>query len=256
MNCSERRHKILEKVEIEDFVDVIKLAEIYNVSDVTIRNDLKVLERQGFLERTHGGASKVRNKEYYPSISAVSSENLMSKKMIATEAVKLISDGDVIMIDVSSTCGELAKCIKKQKFQNLVIITNSFRTHAELMNVPGIELIFLGGRTNNQMECTNGEMTINMVNNLFADKTFLGTNGIDLKAGVTACNFEETAIKKAMIANSTKSYLLVDHSKFGKTNIALVSNFESFDRIITDNRVPKDYIDALGDKLLVSDDIK
>jgi DeoR/GlpR family transcriptional regulator of sugar metabolism len=252
MNSVERRHKILERLEKDEFVNVSALCTEFNVSDVTIRSDLKKLEETGFVKRIHGGASKLTLHEYYPSIHTMSTKNISKKKEIGKEAKKYISDGDVIMIDSSSTCYELAACIKNSELKDIVVITNSFRTHMLLMDANNVELIFLGGKTNKKMECTNGNMTLKMIENLFADKVFLGTNGVDLSVGVTACNFEENDIKKAMKTNSKESFLLVDSSKFNQTNIAVVDKINGFDFIITDTDVPHEYIDSLGSQLIIA----
>lgn len=256
MAADERKQLILQKLDEDGFVSVSDLSKQMNVSEVTARTYLNQLEKEGMLNRTHGGAVKTKGMSYEPSAEEVEHSNMGLKRDISIKALEFIDDGDTIMLDTSSTCRQLALRIKESNLKDLVIITNSFRTHWELMGTEGIQLIHLGGITDHRMESAKGMMTINAMNQLRAGKAFIGANGIDLAAGITTCSFSEKDIKLGMMQRSSERYILLDSTKFDKTFVAVVGGVNDFDFLITDRNVPQKYIKAyenLSCQLVVAD---
>lgn len=242
---SNKRIKIiLEKLENDGFVSTSDLSKELSVSEVTARNYINQLEKDGMLRRTHGGARKVKGMSYEPTVEEVENSNIGLKRTISIKALDYIEDGDTIMIDTSSTCRQLALRIKESKLKDIVLITNSYLTHWELMDANGIKLIHLGGETNQRMKCSNGMMTIKAMNYLRASKTFIGANGIDLDAGITTVSLRENDIKREMMSRSNLSFALMDSSKFDKTFVAVVGGLNDFDYFITDQNIPEKYVKA------------
>lgn len=140
-----RRARILEELEVKGQVSVTGLSKMFEISEVTIRNDLAHLERQNMLIRARGGAIKIKfnRMEIDPSGSENQKEFLREKQLIAQAAVKLINDGDTIVLDSGSTTTEIAKNL--EKFTNLTIITNALNIASILAEYEGFHIFMPGG---------------------------------------------------------------------------------------------------------------
>jgi DeoR/GlpR family transcriptional regulator of sugar metabolism len=237
--------KILNSVNENGFVSVAELSEKLDVTEVTIRTHLNQLEKDGKLNRVHGGACKKEKTNYEPSADESDSKNYEIKLAIAKKGFELINDGDAIVIDTSSTCRLVAQFIKNSKLKDLVVITNSFRAHSILMKCDNVTIIHIGGITNKVMEDSRGNIAINSLKSLRASKAFIGSNGIDKDGSVTCGSFEETNLKLAMMEISSKNILLLDSTKFRQSFVSVVANINHFDYMITDDKVEKKYISEI-----------
>jgi DeoR/GlpR family transcriptional regulator of sugar metabolism len=140
---NQRREKILELIKEDGHAKVIDLSRIFKVTEVTIRQDLEKLEREGFIKREHGGAFLKNVESHVRSITLRNQENLAEKASIARKAVELITDGDTIILDSGSTTTEIARLISGYK--NLTVITNALNIALMLGGDPGINLVVTGG---------------------------------------------------------------------------------------------------------------
>lgn len=241
---SKRIQMILDKLESDGFVSTSDLSKDLCVSEVTARNYINQLEKDGLLRRTHGGARKIQGMSYEPSMEEVEKSNIDLKRAISIKALEYIEDGDTIMLDTSSTCRQLALRIKESKLEDVILITNSYVTHWLLMDAKGIKLIHLGGETDKRMKCSNGMMTIKAMSFLRASKAFIGANGIDLEAGITTVSLREADVKREMMNRSNISFALMDSTKFDKTFVSVVGGINDFDYFITDKKIPQKYKNA------------
>jgi DeoR/GlpR family transcriptional regulator of sugar metabolism len=192
-----RRDKILELLQEDGSAKVLDLARLFKVTEVTIRQDLEKLEREGLINREHGGAYIKNVKDQVAAFSIVHQENLDKKEMIATKCLEFIETGDTIILDSGSTTTEVARKLRGRK--DLTIITNALNIALLLGAEPGIEVIVTGGEFKPPTLSLTGQKAADFFKGLHVQKLFLATAGISLKAGLTYPSISDLVVKKAMI---------------------------------------------------------
>jgi DeoR family fructose operon transcriptional repressor len=242
----ERHQKILELIREQSRVDLHELTDMLNVSESTIRRDLKVLEEKQLLKRTHGGAISLQTVTFEPTVREKEMLHQPSKQAIARKAVEFISDGDTILLDSGTTVHCLVKELKA--FNQLTIVTNAISYAHEFYQQSGIEVIFLGGSLRKGTLSLVGSLTEMCLNRIHVDKAFIATNGIDLREGLTTPNITEADIKRKMIECSKQTYLLADSSKAGIISFAKFARLEDIDVFITDSQMPEHFIKGMKDR--------
>ena len=240
MLAEERWQNILDLVNSQNIVSVQELSKRLGTSEVTIRRDLSELEEIGKLKRVHGGA--MRNEQISSSIepkfSQLANDNVSFKEQIADYAMGMIKDSTAIMLDASSTVLMLAQRIRKRKWKELTVVTNSVRVIMELVDCEGIELVLIGGQVRKNLVSCAGFLAEMQLKQLKVDISFLGINGIDLEENaMTTPNLSEAAIKRAMFKCTKKSIILADHSKFNRSYLGMECAASDVDLIITDDQV-------------------
>ncbi len=233
----ERHQIILDKLKISKKVLSGKLSEELLVSEDTIRRDLKELESKDLIYKVHGGALLKDNRVL--SYDERSIADINEKKKIAEKAVKLIQDGQVIIMSGSSTNLELAKIIPPEI--NATVYTYSIPIAAQLSHHPSIEVIFMGGKLNKAAQVTVGIDLVNFIYNISADICFIGTDGIDISRGLTEPDWEVSHIKKSMIHASNYVAVMCISDKVMSVKRHSVVPIEKIDAIISDID-PKDPI--------------
>ncbi|WP_082235325.1 DeoR/GlpR family DNA-binding transcription regulator [Halobacillus massiliensis] len=240
MFMEERKAQILEYLRHLSRASVHDLSQQFNVSESTIRRDLKELEETDNIKRTHGGAILLQPVSFEASIGDRQKGYIAEKQAIARKAVEFINPGDAILLDSGTTTYELVKELKS--FTNLSIVTNSIIIMQELADLPGLEVMLLGGILRRETSALVGPFAEQSLNMIRIDKSFIGTNGIDVKEGIiTTPNLTEARIKRMMITNSRQTILLTDHSKIGKLNFAKVADLSEIDMCIVDEHVPSEF---------------
>ncbi|MFG6150115.1 DeoR/GlpR family DNA-binding transcription regulator [Halobacillus sp. B23F22_1] len=237
MFMEERKAQILEYLRHMSRASVHDLSQQFNVSDSTIRRDLKELEETDSIKRTHGGAILLQPVSFEASIGDRKKDYITEKQAIAKKAVEFINPGDAILLDSGTTTYELVKELKS--FSNLSIVTNSIIIMQELADIQGLDVMLLGGNVRRETSALVGPFAEQSLNMIRIDKAFIGTNGLDLKEGIiTTPNLTEARIKRMMITNSRHTILMTDHSKIGKVNFAKVADLSEIDFCIVDNQAP------------------
>ena len=235
MLAHQRREKILELLHEDGSAKVVSLSKIFKVTEVTIRQDLEKLEKEGLVIREHGGVSLQNLSDSVRNLSPIHPENMDKKEAIARKAVELISPGDTIILDSGSTTTEIARKIKGIK--DLTVITNAINIAILLGAEPGIELIVTGGEFKPPTLSLTGQKAADFFNGLNAGKLFLSTAGISLKAGLTYTGISDLVMKKAMIDAAEMTYLVADSTKIGKPAFASLGALSLIDYIITDSGI-------------------
>ncbi len=234
----ERKRKIADYVQAKGRASVQELAGHFQVSDSTVRRDLKDMEEQGLLQRTHGGAVAVlQDATSEPSFIEKEDRFQQQKIDIAQAALALIREGDTIMLDSGTTTYHLAKLLKS--FQKLTVVTNSVMVAQELANERSIELLLTGGTLRPETLAMVGPFAENTISSVRVDKLFLATNGFDEQNGLTTPNILEAATKRRMIASAQQVVLLADHSKFGKVSFIQFGGMEDVTTLVTDGEADK-----------------
>ncbi len=244
----ERQYKIVELLIKNKSLTVKELCDELESSEATIRRDLTILESEGKLERTHGGAmlasfTIIDKEETYNQ-----KENLFvtEKQRIAKKAFSMLKDGETIIIDAGTTALELASLIGESNLR-LNVITNSTTITKTISENVNVELFIIGGRVRLNTLATVGALAIDTINAFNVSKTFLGVNGITFEGGLTTPDFEEAQVKKAMLTVAKERIVLADHSKFNKVTACRIAPLSMVDYIITDNSVSENVLDEFSE---------
>ena len=232
MLAIERRSEIMSLLEQNQSVLVAELSRLYAVTEETIRRDLEKLERDGFAEKTYGGAVLKQAVNVDMPFRVRERTNKEEKNIIAQKAAALIEDGDTVMLDSSSTVLGIARYLKQKK--NVTVITNSVEALIELANASGITVISTGGTLREFSLSLVGRTAERMLQNFNVDKAFLSCKGIDMDKGITESNEMEVEIKRAMRRAATKTYFAIDNTKFGKVSFVRLADLRDIDGVITE----------------------
>ena len=237
-SAKERRALILRMLEQKEEVQVTDISRETGISEVTIRKDLTILQNRHLLLRTRGGAMRkpVENVSEDTTIERKRMFNFREKERIGEEAVKLIKDGDFIMLDSGTTTLEVARHLGK--FRNLRILTNAMNIATELMSYKRFDVVFLGGNVRMASLSTVGPLAISVLRNFSGYKLFLGVDSFSLENGVSTPNLEEALLNQIMIQQADKVIAVFDSSKFNKRSYVHVGNVNELDYIITDRAIP------------------
>ena len=232
-SAKERRALILRMLEQQEEVSVVALSRETGISEVTIRKDLTILQSRRLLLRTRGGAMRkpVENPNEDTAISKKRMFNFKEKERIGLEAVKMIKEGDYIMLDSGTTTLEIAKHL--DKFQHLRILTNSMNIATELLGYKRFDIVLLGGNVR-----VNSHSVVGY-------KLFLGVDSFSFENGVSTPNMEEALLNQMMIQQAERVIAVFDSSKFNKRSYVHIANATELDCIITDQAIPTGMISKL-----------
>ncbi len=208
----ERYKLILELIEERNTVTVAELAKELNTSESTIRRDLTALDRLGKIRKFFGGATAIKHNEGVYEDTVTVREAMMSeeKTAIGNYAASLINDDDFVFIDSGTTTSRLIDFITNEK---ATYVTNGI-AHAKKLIRKGLTAYVIGGKIKSVTEAVVGSEGITSLRNFNFSKAFMGTNGIDLKAGFTTPDIEEALVKQIAIERSFSAFVLADNSKF------------------------------------------
>ncbi len=226
---NERLNKLLEILENEKYCTTEYLAQKLFVVPVTIRRYLKLLERDGLIIRCHGGASIITHNNRNVPYIVRKNENHFIKNKLAEEAVQLVTEGDTIILDASSTASYIADKLPAEK--NLTVITNGMKV-CEILSSRKIKTYCTGGRLVENSFAFIGSFAQEMISNLSADILFFSSQGISQNGMISDFSEEETLLRKIMLKASKKKYFVCDSSKIGKEYLFNVCSYQDIDGII------------------------
>ena len=235
MSLSERHQKILELLKVNGIVSVNSLSRQLNVSSVTIRKDLGLLEEKKLLYRSHGGAIQIDPYIANRHVQEKEKQFPEEKKRIGMKAAEMLTPNDAIIIASGTTVLAFARCIPPEA--QLTVLTSAMNVAMALLNCQQVEGIQLGGIVRHTSSSVTGEYALRMLENFSGTKLFLGVDGIDLKYGLTTTNFMEASVNRAMIDAAQKIIVLTDSSKFGRRGFGKICELDAVDQIITDSGV-------------------
>lgn len=230
----ERRQRIKEILTLKKRILVNEMSGEFNVSPVTIRKDLEILEKRGILTRVHGGA--IINHSSVQDLALTEKERIHTneKRRIAELAESLINPGDTIILDSGSTTTQLARLLKFKR--DITVITNAVNIASELA-ASELTVILTGGILREKSFSLVGPIAEDSLRSVTADILFLGVDGIDFKYGMTTPNFLEARVNKIMIQVAEQVIVLADSSKFGRRSTGVIDNLQQVDKIITDSNI-------------------
>ena len=231
----ERKMKILEFIEEHRKATVIELCQQFKVSSATIRNDLRDLETAGLLIRTHGGAMVRTKTGLEPDMSLRKVQNLEEKRRIAEAALRLVEDGDTIILDTGTTTYELARLLGEKR--NLTVVTNDLPIALLLEDFESVRVVLVGGMVRKKFHCTvaSSFSGMNALSDLTVDKAFMAANGFSLEKGASTPDLNHSETKKLMISIAARVILLFDSSKMGRNSFAIFAPPDRIDAVVTDS---------------------
>lgn len=226
-------------------VEVVQLSETLCVSKVTIRTDLKELESEGFLRRTHGGAviTAAAAPTPYPPFrwDYPLSDPDSSVSRIATRAEEITEDNEWIFLGSGTTCYAIAIAIATANRQ-MQIVTNNLYAAAYLAAFPNINVISCGGKVHNgRIPFLYGDLALNNISSMLFSKAFIGVSGADFKRGYSVSNDVERNIFRSLRECSEKMIIVTDSSKFGYDAFMNLGTLDIADTVITDTNLPEAY---------------
>jgi DeoR family transcriptional regulator, fructose operon transcriptional repressor len=248
MKFEERKRFIMGRLSQFEQVEVVDITDAFQVSAITARRDLDQLEKEGLLVRTHGGAIKqprIATKKKLFSYDEKAEANKERKEYIASVAVKLIQEGDVIFIDSGSTLYHLAAYLKN--FENLIVITNSLPVTSDLLGHPNIGINLIGGEVDHERKAVYGLVAANTLEHYHVNKAFIGADGVSLHRGLTTYDEKEAAISRKIAAAADEVYLLSDSSKIEKNSFVKFAPLSILKALVTDYDLPAEIKSAYSE---------
>ncbi|MFJ8884617.1 DeoR/GlpR family DNA-binding transcription regulator [Streptomyces sp. NPDC102402] len=232
MYAPERQQEILRLAGESGRVDVLSLAERFQVTAETVRRDLKALDRAGLLRRVHGGAIPAGRLGFEPDLAERDTVAADEKDRIAAAALgELPTDGNII-IDAGTTTVRLAAAVPIDS--RLTVVTHALPVAARLSDHPGIALHLVGGRVRHRTRAAVDAWALSAYAEINADVVFLGTNGFSPEGGLTTPDLAEAAVKRAVVAAARRVVLLADSGKSGQEHFARFGDLSQVDLLITD----------------------
>ncbi len=244
MFAAQRRREIMKLLRETGSAPVSELSRMFQVSEVTIRLDLRKLYEEGKIERNYGGASLVEDVELpFSSAAKLLTE---VKNTIAGEAFKLVHQGDTLFLDASSTTLELAKLINN--VENITVISNSIQVYEQFREYRKGTLVGVAGVLNPTTQSFVGSLAESMVSGLKANKAFISPKGILLE-GLRDNNMAEAAIRRKMIDSADEVIVLADSSKFNNRRVLFgIHDFGSVSTVITDQYPEESFLRFFKEK--------
>jgi DeoR family fructose operon transcriptional repressor len=243
---AERKRRIVELVSEFDGRSVSELADDFDYSKATIRRDLRELEEEGLIERSHGGAVPVTAVGREQTLKQKEVQNLDAKAAIAERAVEEVAAGQVACFDAGTTTMEVAK--RAPRDGSILAVTNSPRVAIELASEEN-EVKLTGGTLRRRTNALVGPSAEAFVERMRFDVLFLGTNGIDPEEGLTTPNEEEARMKELMVERSGRVVLVADETKVGERSFVRFAHLDDVDLFVTDGPLSepiRDSFDAAG----------
>lgn len=243
----ERRQQIIKDIDTLDDNIIPRLSQKYGVSEMTIRRDLKVLEEDGLIKRTYGGAVRWPSSE--PALVARDNRQVLAmaqKLRIARYAAEhLVDRGDIIILEGGTTATAMAPFLTDK--DDLTVVTNGIATSEELRrHLPlSATIISTGGIVRPDSSTCVGPLTERFFREFHANRLFLSASGLTLADGITDPKMLEIQVKRSMIAAAREVIMLIDSSKFGVRSLMKVIDFAEVRLLITDEGIGPEMLERL-----------
>lgn len=230
----ERQQAILEYIRKHHSAKVSELSSIFYMSETSIRRDLHKLERSGLIHKTYGGAVLVQGDNEVISLEARQQMEHEAKVTIARKAAAMVTNGQVIFLDSSSTA--LAMVPFLGNLTNLSVITNGLKIAAALAEFPQFKVYVLGGLLNTRALSMRGTLTLQMLKGLYANRLFVSPRSVDSMGSVFCADEEEAAARRMMMELSDETILLCNTKKLGQRAAFRLCGLEEISTIVCDEK--------------------
>lgn len=230
-----RFERIIDYINRHGEASAQTLAEQFGVSPVTIRRDLMLLEQNGRITRTHGGAIPSKPGVVEFAFQERGARNADEKRAIALAVASTFKRGCTVALDNGTTALEIAKAITAT--EGLTVLTCSLAIAAVLQAHENVETVLLGGTVRRGSPDLTGWLTEETLQRFHVDYAIVGTDGLTHE-GAYAAAVDLARICEAMLKVATTSILVADHSKVGQPSFVRYATLKQFDRVVTDTGVP------------------
>jgi DeoR/GlpR family transcriptional regulator of sugar metabolism len=248
----ERQQHIARSVEEHGRVRVTDLAERFDVSEVTIRKDLRVLEAEGRVVRAHGGALAPGRSRPERAFEVRERLQRTEKERIGATAATLVIDGESIALDASTTALAMARALTARGgWVHLTVITNGLRIASELAGHRGITVAMPGGFLRSEALSVVGPLGSGLLERVNIQKAFMGAAGFTLETGLSDATDEEAQIKRLIVGAASEVVALIDHTKWGRSAFATFCPTDMLTAVVTDGEAPAAMTDTLRERLVV-----
>jgi DeoR family transcriptional regulator of aga operon len=228
----ERRQHILSLIQSQGRVLVGELSRNLGISQITIRKDLEYLQSKGLVHRTHGGALRIQSSALFdPTLQEKQKQHSQEKLRIAAAAVKMVEEGQCVMLDSGTTTAAIAHELRR--FSQLTVITNAVNIAAELAST-NLEVILVGGSLRKNSFSLVGPLAEDVLQEMHADILFLGVDGFDAEVGLTTPNFLESRVNRAMVKAARRVVAVCDSTKFKRRSLSRIVPPSAIHCVITD----------------------
>ena len=232
--------RVLELLEEREAVSVTELSRGFSVSEVTIRNDLALLARQGLVARVRGGARALQRGHSEISFDVRLQVEAAAKRAIARAAAAMVADGEAVALDSSTTAFYIALELRDKR--ELVVVTNGLRLASALADAPGISVIVPGGLVRTAAMSVVGDFASSVLRNTRIGHGFFGARGISGDLGLMDLNPDEVKIKREMADVCERVVGVFDHTKWVRSALFSFVPTERIDAIVTDEAAPADLV--------------
>ncbi|MHB8295360.1 MAG: DeoR/GlpR family DNA-binding transcription regulator [Acidimicrobiales bacterium] len=226
----ERHLRILTMLGETGRAEVGELSEALGVAQVTIRRDLRELDRQGLLLSVHGGALAKRGTGFEVSYAAKLGQNREEKLRIGRAACRLCQPGDTVLLDAGTTLGAM---VAQLDAGHLTVITNALSVVNLLARRAGTELFVIGGRFRGISEAFLGPSALEALGSLRVDRAFVGAEAMSPGLGAQVPDADDAAYKRAAVRAAREVVLLADHTKFEAERLFSFAGWDEVDGVIT-----------------------
>ena len=242
MAQKDRLSDIIKMVRAEHKVTVSDLAKRYKVTTETIRRDLELLEKEGIVARTYGGAIAVQSAPVTSDYKVRAVKNAAAKAAIGKLAASLLPENGAVGCDSSTTVYEAIPYIRSRS--SLTLLTNSVRILNDFM-YDKLRIISTGGILNSRTQSLEGELAVRMMENYYLDASIIGCHSLDLVNGIYEGSEAVVQYKNTLIDHSRKIILLADHTKFDHTSLIRSASFSMINTLVTDRRPSDEWMTCM-----------
>ncbi|HEX3615308.1 MAG TPA: DeoR/GlpR family DNA-binding transcription regulator [Solirubrobacteraceae bacterium] len=238
----DRMDAVLRLLEARDSVQVAELAELFSISEVTVRSDLTTLAKQGLVARVRGGVRAIRQGNAEVGFDLRLRLEVERKRAIARAAAAMVEEGDAVALDSSTTAYYLALELRAKR--ELVVVTNGLLVATALADAPGITVLVTGGLLRLSAMSLVGDLGTDVLRTTRINKGFLGARGISLERGLMDLSPDEVRIKQEMADACEQVYGIFDGSKWHRSALLAFVMAEDLAGIITDSSAPTAEVEA------------
>ena len=248
MSQHTRREALIQFFRKNREVRIAELSKALKVSTNTIRRDIEKLEKEGHVQKIHGGAVLNLNSPEYdiPYQTRETSYN-PEKEEIGRLGAELVKNGDSIILDIGTTTYQIAKYLTTSK-KRVTVITNAINIVSLLGGIPEIELICSGGTYKELVKGCSGFYAEEFFSHIHVEKLFLSCGGIHLQKGIMNPNSYEINVKRNMMKAAKEVILVAHHEKIGKSSFAFITSLDNIDIFVTDKGITLDTVEEIEKK--------
>lgn len=240
---SKRQREIIARMRSGRTLSVLALASDLEVSDETIRRELRALEEQGVIIREHGGA-RLATQVHEGPLHQRMEENADAKLRIARAAAELVDDGAIVFIDSGTTSCFIARQLVERRA--LTVITNSLQVASDLGGINNNKLFLAGGQMDYDYRAFSDHVAQDYVRGFTPHLAILSVGGISIERGLMDFHPGEAEMSRIAYATSKRVLLAADSSKIGRYALIQTAALTDVDILVTDTPLDADYTRAFA----------